>query len=139
VPELVRLEANRQMTTIGWKDLRLTPEETAGLAELLVPGHMSKEKIDFFDYLSDGWAAGVVLMALKVHTEGMEPHDISRQAPEVVFDYFASEVFERMDPSSQEFLMKTAYLPSMTIVLAEELSGNPESGRILSELARHNY
>ena len=139
VPELVRLEANRQMTTIGWKDLRLTPEETAGLAELLVPGHMSKEKIDFFHYLSDGWAAGVVLMALKVHTEGMEPHDISRQAPEVVFDYFASEVFERMDPSSQEFLMKTAYLPSMTIVLAEELSGNPESGRILSELARHNY
>jgi len=137
-PALARLAANRQMTIIGWNELRLTPEETAGLAELLAPGFISKEKVRYFHDLSDGWAAGVVLMSLRAY-EDMEPGELVSRAPGVVFDYFASEVFEGMDASTQQFLLKTSFLPSMTINIAEKLTGCPDSGRILSDLARHNY
>lgn len=137
--ELVRLEANQQMGIIGWSDLRLQAEETEGIVEMLAPGFLARENLEDIQYISDGWAAGVVLMVRKAVTEGVQPCEICRQAPEILFDYFAREVFEQMDPTTQDFLLKTAYLPSTSIALAEELTGYPDSGRILSELARRNY
>jgi len=137
--EMARLEANRQMATIGWNDLRLSPEETEGLVGLLVHEPLSHEKIEEFHNLAGGWAAGVVLMVQKARSEGLEPFAFSRKHPELIFDYFVSEVFDRMGPENREFLLKTAYLPFMDLALAEKLTGRGDAGRILEGLARHNY
>ena len=71
--------------------------------------------------------------------EGMEPQVFLQQSPEVVFDYFASEVFEKLDAAIRDFLHRTSFLPVMSAAMAGELTGNAHAGRILSEMARHNY
>jgi LuxR family transcriptional regulator, maltose regulon positive regulatory protein len=139
-PELARLEVNRQMTTISWNDLRLSPEETAGIVEVLSSGVLPDDsKMQDIHHLSDGWVAGVVLMVRKAVTEGVEPQVFFKQSPDVIFDYFASEVFAEMDGVTKEFLLKTAYLPNMSKELAQELTGNPDAESVLAKLARHNY
>lgn len=137
--EFSRLDASRQMAIIGWNDLRLDPEETAGIAELLAPGYFSDKKIHDFHYLIGGWAAGVVLMVQKSRMEGADPHVFFSQSPEAVFDYFVSESFKTLHEPVQEFLLKSAYLPRMSVKLAEELTGNADAKKILSALRRYNY
>ena len=56
-----------------------------------------------------------------------------------VFDYFAGEIFERSEARVQEFLLQTAFLPKMTVRMAEQLTGTSGSARILAELNRQNY
>ncbi|MBT8489673.1 MAG: AAA family ATPase, partial [Deltaproteobacteria bacterium] len=137
--ELVRLEANRQMATIGWNELRLMSEETTGIVELLAPDYLDQDKIDELHSLAGGWVAGVVLMMHKFLTEGVEPDAFDKKTHELIFDYFASEVFERMDPNTQVFLLKSAFLSHMSIALALEFTGNKDAGQILKKLARNNY
>ena len=137
--ELARLEVNQQMGGLSWNDLRLSPDETSGIVELLAPKALAAEKVQDIHYLSDGWVAGIVLMVRRAKGGGVDPHLFFRQSNEVVFDYFAGEVFEHMTPAMQDFLLRTAFLPSMSVPLAGELTGSPEAGHILTELARHNY
>lgn len=137
--EFSRLDACQQMSIIGWSDLRLDPEETERIADLLAPGYFSDKKVPDFHYLTGGWAAGVVLMVQKSKLEGADPHVFFRQSPEAVFDYFVSEAFTSLDNQVQEFLLKSVYLPRMSIKLAEDLTGNMDAKRILSDLRRYNY
>ncbi len=137
--ELVRLEANQQMRTLGWRDLKLQPEETAGIVNLLTSGPLPEKRIREIHDLAAGWLAGVVLMVQKARIEDVDPEVFAIQAPEAIFDYFASEVFSKMDNSTQDFLLKTACLPRMSPSLAGELTGNDNAGWILSDLSRHNY
>ncbi len=137
--ELVYLEANRQMATVRWNDLKLQPEETAGIIELLAPWFLSEERIREIHELSAGWMAGVVLMVQQARTEGIEPQVFASQAPEAIFDYFASEVLSKMDETTRDFLFTTACLPHMSPLLAGDLTGNQQAGLILSDLSRHNY
>lgn len=138
-PEMARFQANRQMAHITREDLRLSPEETAGIVEMLSAGRISPDKASELHRLSEGWTAGVILLHQSAMTAHAEPMMLMRQGPEVVFDYFASEVLSRMDPVTREFLLKTAHLPRMSVDLARELTGNDDAGRILSRLARKNY
>jgi LuxR family transcriptional regulator, maltose regulon positive regulatory protein len=137
--EFSRLDACQQMSIIGWNDLRLDPEETEKIAELLAPGYFSDKKVPDFHYLTGGWAAGVVLMVQKSRMEGADPHVFFRQSPEAVFDYFVSEAFTTLGEPVQEFLLKSVYLPKMSIKLAEDLTGNTDARKILSVLRRYNY
>jgi LuxR family transcriptional regulator, maltose regulon positive regulatory protein len=137
--EFISLEANMEMKSMGWSDLRLRPEETAGIVETLAPDSLTEKEISDFHNLAEGWAAGIVLMVQSAAREKVDPSIFYRQAPEVIFDYFASEVFNTIAPSTREFLLKTAYLPAMSIAQASELTGNQDAGRILRDLSRHNY
>ncbi|HQI00508.1 MAG TPA: BTAD domain-containing putative transcriptional regulator [Deltaproteobacteria bacterium] len=137
--EFSRLDACQQMSIIGWNDLRLDPEETEKIAELLAPGYFSDKKVHDFHYLTGGWAAGVVLMVQKSQMEGADPHVFFRQSPEAVFDYFVSEAFNTLGEPVQDFLLKSVYLPRMSIKLAEDLTGISDARKILSSLRRYNY
>lgn len=137
--EFSRLDACQQMAIIGWSDLRLDPEETERIAELLSPGYFMDKKLHDFHYLTGGWAAGVVLMVQKSRMEGADPHVFFRQSPEAVFDYFVSEAYNALGDEVQEFLLKSVYLPRMSIKLAEDLTGSSDARKILSVLRRYNY
>ena len=58
---------------------------------------------------------------------------------QLVFDYFAGEIFHKADVRAQQFLLHTAYLPEMTTRIARELSGDPGTGELLASLTRNNY
>jgi ATP/maltotriose-dependent transcriptional regulator MalT len=58
---------------------------------------------------------------------------------QAMFDYFASEIFQKLDKASQEILLKTAFLPIMTARFAQQVTGSHQVGVLLAELNRRNY
>ena len=137
-PSFARERANRTMEEFGWKDLRLTPEEVAGIARLQRKKRVAPEFVRYLFDRTDGWAAGIVLL-LERRDRGREAHrTIGRQVPTEIIDYFGSEIFRRLDEERRGFLLQTAFLPRMTASMAEKLTGSAGAGPILSEMNRHN-
>ncbi|MGZ9135512.1 MAG: AAA family ATPase, partial [Candidatus Deferrimicrobiaceae bacterium] len=87
--------ASNQIGFIGWKDLRMTLEETEGIARLHEKKKMSGETVRYLQHKSDGWAAGLVLLLTKNDTKNVEPQSLSRQTPGEIYDYFARELYDR--------------------------------------------
>jgi len=135
---LIRLRANQMMQMIGWDELRLTLEESAGVVRLRSKQKLSRETVRHLNESTDGWAAGLILM-LEGARRGIEPQMLGNLTSEEIFDYFGKELFDKTDKEIQEFFLKTAILPKMTAKMAEALTDFPHAGRILSALSRNNY
>src|SRR5205823_10750030 len=58
---------------------------------------------------------------------------------QTIFDYFATEIFRKMDLAEQDFLVKTALFPSTTEPLARTLTGFSDAARLLGKLHRQNF
>jgi LuxR family transcriptional regulator, maltose regulon positive regulatory protein len=137
-PLLVRMHANEQMKVLGWDDLRLTIEESSKIVQLHAGGQ-SEDSILHLHNSTDGWVAGLILMLESARGKGVAPSILENLSREEMFAYFACEIFEKSDEDIKDFLLKTALLPQMTAKMAEELTGLPQAGRILSELSRTHY
>ncbi|MGE5247758.1 MAG: AAA family ATPase, partial [Verrucomicrobiota bacterium] len=131
--------AGDRIGVLGWKDLRLTFEEIEGVVGSCGRRTMSGETIRYLQSRSDGWAAGVVLLMARAGMDGIEPQRLSRRAPEEIFDYFADELFGRMGRRTRRFLIRTAFLPTLTGSMARRISGYANASRILSWLSYRNY
>ena len=137
-PSFARDRANRLMETFGWKDLRLTIEEAAGITKLQRKEKPAPELVKYLFERTDGWAAGLVLLLERRDRERVEPRTIGRQVPAEIIDYFGSEIFRRLDEERRNFFLRTAFLPRMTSSMAEKLTGVERAGPILSEMNRLN-
>ncbi len=132
------LLANNRMRILGSNHLRLNLEETRAILRLETGQPISQSLSRKCHKQSEGWAAGLVLMA-KGMPHDRRPPDRRRLAiPSVVFDYFSSELFEKLEEAVKAFLLQTAFLPRMTIAMAKALSGRWDAGRILAMLQRSN-
>lgn len=138
-PGLSRLRANGQMQVLGWSALTFDANEAESMFSL--KGELlSKETRRRINVLTNGWAAGMVLLMEDAKTgEGGAIHVPGTGSRENIFDYFANEIFRKAEPSMRDILVKTAYLSAMTERAAERLSGSRDAGRILSEMVRNNY
>ncbi len=134
----IRFVANSLMKTIGWNELKFTLEEATGMVRLR--GHEAPaEAMRQFHEKTDGWAAGIVLLLEGAKKDGIE-HVISKvYAPKEIFQYFAAEIFNRAEPKTRDFLLKTSIFPQMSLEMAEALTGNRQARVILSELNARNY
>jgi LuxR family transcriptional regulator, maltose regulon positive regulatory protein len=139
IPSFIRIRANHLMEILTWKDLCLTIEESAGIVRLRSKQKLSKEAIAGLHKAAGGWAAGLVLILEMAKIEDVEPQKAGKARPQEIFDYFASEIFDRTEKEVQEFLLKTSLLPKMTTRMAEELSGLSSASRLLSMLSQNNY
>lgn len=133
---LARAMASDKVSVLQWDDLRLTAEEAAGIAAMR--DRPDGEAIRSLLERSDGWVAGLVLMmeqgypseaALPEHTANLE----------VLFDFFADEVFDAKDQQTRDLLIKTAYLPLITPASARALTDNADAEAVLTDLSRNNY
>jgi ATP/maltotriose-dependent transcriptional regulator MalT len=139
--EFTRLRANAAMDCLSWKDLRLTEEEAFGIARNLFHGPddtLPTETIHEIVRRSDGWAAGLVLM-LEVNRTRLTAQPDSDRSRELLFDYFASQLFDGANPDLQQLLLTSALLPSMSAPALAFLTGDARAERQLRELFRRNY
>jgi LuxR family maltose regulon positive regulatory protein len=137
-PAFSRMLANQEITHIGWQQLQLTQDETAGIASLQTKKTLSEETIRHLHEAADGWTAGLMLMLAQADLEGMDWQSIQRFTPQEIFDYFGKEVFEREPPETQEFLLTVSFLPHMTPKMAATLTNQSRAGKILAQLNRNN-
>ena len=143
---MARIQASNNFTMLRWDDLRLTEEESIGIAKLRHTVNLlkrsgrkfSQELLHTIHEQTQGWVAGLVLI-LEQYKEIVIPKEISNQGThEAVFNYFAGEIFQRTDKETQEFLLKTAFLPKATAPMARQLTGMGAED-IFSGLIKKNY
>jgi len=131
-----RLRADQAVEILDWPELRFTEAEMGELARKLAPRR--KESISQLYKSVEGWAAGLVLL-LEHQGNGHASSNQGKQSSEVLFDYFAGEIFKKFSPETKEVLLQTAFLPQVTTSMAEKLTGQPTAGQVLGDLHRQNY
>jgi ATP/maltotriose-dependent transcriptional regulator MalT/DNA-binding SARP family transcriptional activator len=136
-PELARLQVNGGLAVLDWGQLRFTPEETHAVARAYAIDETSL--IAELHHTCDGWAAGIVLLLENARRARVAINVPTNQPYEKIFDYLATEVFERAEPEVQSFLRHTALLPHMTIAMAQKVSGDANAERILAKLYREHF
>ena len=129
-----RLIANEHVALVDWDQLKLTLDEARAIAgaRLALPD----AEVALLHEQSGGWAAGLTLMLEGQRRQGA---DFSLPAGrEAIFDYFAAQIFDGVDLSTQRFLVTTALLPQVPVSIARDLTGNDEAGAILEDLYRRH-
>jgi LuxR family maltose regulon positive regulatory protein len=137
-PAFAGMIANNRMRIIGSDELLLTFEESKKIARIEGKSSLSVEQIKRIHEMTQGWAAGLILMAKTMRTGGSPPERFERFIPSEIFDYFSGEVFDKMDESTREFLLKAAFLPKMTAFMARGITECDHTEGVLSFL-KHNY
>jgi LuxR family maltose regulon positive regulatory protein len=137
-PALATLRARGSIATVGAEELNLTAPECGEIARLRGVD-IGPSALQQLYQRTHGWTAGVVL-ALEQRGPAEGGAVLPAGAtPQVLFDYFAGDIFGKMTPQTQALLLKASLLPSMAAQRVVELSGQPHADRVLGELARSNY
>ncbi len=130
--------ANNKMRIIGSGDLRLNLEESKEVIRLQTGKKLSGKIIRQIYEKTLGWPAGLILIAKSFETSDTLPLLSDNFTPEKIFEYFAIELFDKMNKNYREFLLKTAFLPGMTTSMANALTGKGDANRILLSLRRNH-
>lgn len=138
-PAMARLRLHNQMTQIGWDELRLSLEESRAIAQHFCGEKITESNIDKLHTQAQGWMAGLVLILHQENKLGLWHEPTSVVGNEIIFDYFADEIFQSVSEESRELLLATAFLPDFTASMAQEMSGLERSEKILDQLLRDNF
>ncbi|GAM10093.1 HTH-type transcriptional regulator MalT [Geobacter sp. OR-1] len=134
-----RLQANSRIELLGWEDIRFTQAEVSELIRQKKPEGLSRQSLTDLSRKAEGWVAGLLLILEHAGKGGSDLGMEGAWTPEGVFNYFGAEVFSLMDDERRELLLTTAFLPYMTVPLAEKLTGNGRVGRFLADMTRSHY
>lgn len=136
-PQLSRIRITDRLHFLGWLDLRFSVEESKTMAISHGCADLDDDVLLRLHAKANGWAAGLALL-LRSREQG-PIRGPSLKTPAVLFDYFAEEIFRQTDGATRDFLLKTSFFPSMTVSMAERISGNGDACAILDRLNREHY
>jgi DNA-binding SARP family transcriptional activator len=129
-----RLIVNEAVNFLDWEDLKLRLEEAHEIVQARTKG--ASADVHVLHSQSGGWAAGFVLM---LEHAGVGSGPVGSTHPrDVVFGYFAAQIFERISAEVRQLLIATADLPWVEPELGEALSGVRNAARILDDLCRRH-
>jgi LuxR family transcriptional regulator, maltose regulon positive regulatory protein len=128
-PSCAALLASGAIAVLDAEQLRLTLSETQAIAARRgVTGDAQTQELHS---LCNGWAAGLTLMLIRTRGEAAAQEADDAPSMQHVFGYFAQRVFDDAPAEHRHALMQLALLPSMTVQLAEQLTGSADAGRLL--------
>ncbi len=135
-----RQKANREIAGINWEEIRFTRDEFRTLANQLGIKLDEKQLQQIYTKL-DGWAAGLPLLCDAGTADFVTDTSINllvEESKNILFDYFAQEIFQHLNDDSQEILLQTCFLPYIDETLAEQVCGNRQAFATLQKLYRSN-
>ncbi len=136
-----RLRVNNELGLIGWHDLRLTIEELEAFSRLKALEFESSQ-LQQLHQLLDGWVAGFQIMAgagqIENHLDSTFKTALFEDSQEIIFDYFAEEIFRHLESTSQEILLKSSLLPYLDTSMLRALWASTNAATIIKELCRTN-
>ena len=135
-PEMAVLKAKRRLSVIHAEELRFNRSETKQFVTLLSGRVMDEQTLGALHTRTQGWAAGIVLLAGDRHPVTAASFEQTSALPTGLFNYFAVELFNRQPADIQQFFLKTAHLPQMSAKDAALLTQNANAERILEALNR---
>jgi LuxR family transcriptional regulator, maltose regulon positive regulatory protein len=135
-PALARARAARKLRVLDAGDLLFQRDETLALA--LRSGFAASAQVEQVAAQSQGWAAGIMLLLERLRQQGVLAPVAPLGGRELVFDYFATEVFDATTPPVRERLLELSFLPRMSVAMATQLCGDADVGALLDALARRH-
>jgi ATP/maltotriose-dependent transcriptional regulator MalT/two-component SAPR family response regulator len=142
-PAWARTVARGMIARLGWQELKLTATETAQIARfhgMRQHGDLAEVDLVRLHDLTQGWAAGVVLMLEQHGERGFAQGVPIGHAEQATFDYFAREIFERQSPNVQNALLQLAWMPAVSRAAALALTGRRDTLELLAQLAQsHSF
>lgn len=136
---MARLQANRLMKRLGWKELAFTFEEFRDVLGILCHYRLITQDINDLYQLTQGWIAGAILWLLGPDIEPASQQPLSDNTPESIFDYFGSEILIKLDADTRNFLLKTSFLAEVNAAAANRLINLKKSHHILERLSHNNF
>jgi LuxR family transcriptional regulator, maltose regulon positive regulatory protein len=137
-PDFARLRANNRIAFLDWNALRFTTGEIKDLLHIRGKKRQDTEMLQSMQQKTEGWVAGIILMMKSTLAENGNSAFFEASDQQQVFDYFASEMFDRMNGQTRDFLLKTAFPTRVSPEIAQKLTGIKRSGHILFELSRNH-
>ena len=134
-PQLACRRANQLLECLTADELRFDDSEARDLIRSRVSNSADVSPVALAR--ADGWAAGLILLLESRDRLGTQLPQGA--APQVIFDYFADQVFDRVGHDTQNFLLETAFLPRFSADMAKALTSHRSPERLLAYLARYNY
>jgi len=128
------------MTEIRGPDLCFSLRETETFFSLASSTPPSKEIIKAIYTKTEGWVTGIRLMAAAVN-QIPDGEDIARAVSgdiQQISDYLSSEVFEKLNPEVEKFLIQTSILEKLSSPLCNQVVGISNSDQHLSDLGQQN-
>jgi DNA-binding SARP family transcriptional activator len=127
------------MQIIGWNDIRFTEEESKNAVRLKDHRTLDAATQSLLYRKTQGWVAGLVFLIECSRSKNIDYQLLDRLTPEEIFDFFAIEIFRKANYETRAFLLKTCFLPTITVQMAEKLTCLKSSGQILSGLEKNHY
>lgn len=123
---------------ITQENLNLTLQECEELF-ILNDITIDREHLKSIHAKANGWMAGCMILTKSNNQKSFMEQELSKDTQELMFHYFAREIFIKLEHEVQQFLLKTAMLPHISIKIAISLTGNTNSAYILNWLNQNNY
>lgn len=140
---LARLRAHNELSELRGADLRFNLDETQAYLRLAVPLPLPDEVVNRLAERTEGWAAGLHLVALALQ-QLKKQEDIEQYLANLtgshrpILDYLVADVFDAQSETIQEFLLQTSYLNRLTGPLCDAVTGLQGSSLILEQLELDN-
>lgn len=141
-PTLARLIASSRVTVFGWEDLQLQTLEARQLASARAERlgiELADQQLSHLEAECDGWAAGVILALECARLPGPGAMHGVGAASAQLFAYFATEVMAASPADLREFLLESAFLPTMTAAALDRMRGKQGHNRELARLTAQNF
>lgn len=140
---LARLRAHNQLNELRAADLRFTLEETQTFLQLAVPVPLTPEDVTRLAERTEGWAAGLHLVALALQGMKARPEidqylDNFTGSHRPILEYLVADVFSAQPEAIQAFLLQTSMLSGLAGPLCDAVTGREDSALILERLERAN-
>ncbi|MEQ4726205.1 LuxR C-terminal-related transcriptional regulator [Nonomuraea sp. B19D2] len=135
---LARLRARGELTEIRAAGLRFTDDEATGLVAGVAGDTLDTDGVADLVHRTEGWAAGIKLMALAVRAAPGPPAgvDTVRGDDRHVVDYLTSEVLDGLRAGQRDFLLRTSVLEQLCGPLCDAVLEQSGSHVALADLER---
>src|SRR5205085_7030833 len=140
---LARLRAHNDLCELHAADLRFSLAETESFLRQALPFQLSTEAITRLEARTEGWVAGLRLLALALQGR-KEPRDLERilgtftGSHRHILEYLVADVLSSQPEDLQEFLLQTTFLNRLTGSLCDAITGRNDSERLLEQLEHAN-
>ncbi|NVN52840.1 LuxR C-terminal-related transcriptional regulator [Mycolicibacterium hippocampi] len=129
--DLARRRLQQRVIQIGVDGLRFSSDEAAAvLASVGTP--LDQATATAVVDLCEGWAAGLVLVAMALR-DGVPVESITGRTS-VVVDYLVEEVLKRLDPDTVTFLLESSVLDRFCAEQLDAVLERDDSGQMLESL-----
>ena len=133
-----RNRLNNSLAHLNWEDMRLSEDEVRHFLVWSCNSNMPQQQaLDHAYDLTQGWLAGLMLYSQNVITEERSD-DLSMERTDLLFDFFAHEVFGHFTAETQKLLYSCSLLPAIDVAMVEALTGIDQASAVLRELVRNN-